>query len=258
MTKAIPSLICTLTILFLLSAETFGSYDRNDEVKAFINQLNSSDISVRIDAAKNITKSAIINSHLYDEIEKKLIDLVKINPSGLGYIDEISWLCKALASSGDRQYQSTILEIIENTSNSKIKYYATQSYLSFDEYKKRNDIINDTSLYDKTLSPEENRIANMLRSDKVSIKHDGAKIISREKNISNKMYEIINKVLIENYSKNLRVSEHVDAMALLCKSLATSKDNKYLSSLKKILNSTNSEKLKNYAQQGIDSLSSAE
>ena len=255
MIRSTPLLISVFIFLLLSAPYSFASDDRSAEIAVYINQLHSPNITVRITAAKLISRSAITNPDLYAEVENNLQKALRIDSSDNKHIDEVAWLCKALASSGDPKYKETLREVFSSTSNSKIINYATQSYQLFDEYKRRNEVINDPTLYDDTLSPEENRIANMIRSDMIKLKREGAKIISRKAYVNSKIYDIVNDELLKNYANNPGDNYHVDAMAWLCKTLASSRDNKYISTFREILRSTSNRKLKKFAKKGFVSLS---
>ena len=191
MIRSTPLLISAFILLLLSAPYSFASYDRSAEIAEYINQLHSTDITVRITAAKLISRSAIINPDLYEEVENNLQKALRIASSDEKHIDEVAWLCKALTSSGDPKYKETLRAVFSGPYPSKIIDYAAQSYLLIDEYKRRNEVINDPTLYDDTLSPEENRIANMIRSDMIKLKREGAKIIFRKAYVNSKIYDIV-------------------------------------------------------------------
>jgi len=116
---------CLMIIFFNIPA--LANSSQSAEVDKYIQMLGSTSFKTRIDAAKLITRSGITDSRLYTIINEKL--LTELNTKGLNkdHIDEMSWMCKALASYGMTEYKQTLNEIIENSSSMKLQKYAKQS-----------------------------------------------------------------------------------------------------------------------------------
>ena len=171
------------------------------------------------------------------------------------FIDEISWLCKALASSGNQKYKSTLEIIHTNSPNMKIQNYALQSLNLVDSYAQRNKNINDTKYADHDLSPESIRMVNMIKSDIITLKRDGAKKIFRYGVKDEKVYDIINEQLLQFYNTYPQDSTSIDTMAWFCKVLAASGRIKYISTFEHIAGTSDNSKLKRYADEGIKTLS---
>ncbi|MEN8134538.1 MAG: hypothetical protein ABFS18_03245 [Thermodesulfobacteriota bacterium] len=253
--KKIRFSMALLVILVLcFTTNSFCSDNRESEVQDYIGKLHSNNIIVRITAAKLISNSAIASSSLYDAVEKNLLKYLHATNLSKMHIDEASWLCKALASSGDYRYQSTLQKVIDSIDNNKIKRYAKQSLENLDEYSERNKIVNSTALYDEALSPEENRIANMIRADNVNIKRDGAKIVFRSSKSSPEIFNIIEVELLANYAKNSLEHDHVDTISWLCKALASSGDPQYRATLRKISRTSSNWKIQNFAKESLNAL----
>lgn len=114
-------------MIILLNIPALANYSQSADVDKYIQMLGSTSLKTRLDAAKFISRSGITDSRLYAIINEKL--LTELNTKGLNkdHIDEMSWMCKALAASGMTEYKQTLREIIENSSSMKLQKYAKQS-----------------------------------------------------------------------------------------------------------------------------------
>lgn len=116
---------CLMIIFLNISA--LANSSQSADADKYIQMLESTSLKTRLDAAKFISRSGITDSRLYAIINEKL--LTELNTKGLNkdHIDEMSWMCKALAASGMTEYKQTLREIIENSSSMKLQKYAKQS-----------------------------------------------------------------------------------------------------------------------------------
>ncbi len=112
----------------LLSSMPISAFaDESSKVNHYIAQLESSSGKTRTDAAKRITRSHLTNPALFDKVEHVLKKGYTRNMDNRHHVDEMAWMCKALASSGMAKYKTTLEEIIEKSTNRKLKKYAKQS-----------------------------------------------------------------------------------------------------------------------------------
>jgi len=130
--------------------------DRSAETGQFIKMLSSSSVKTRIDTAKRITRSGLTDPELFNIINENLLSGYNTNILNRNHIDEMSWLCKALASSGSQDYAPTLEKIVQTATSQKLKKYAKQSLSLLSEYAQRNILMNDSSNIDSNLSPEVN------------------------------------------------------------------------------------------------------
>jgi hypothetical protein len=115
-----------LAIIFF-NIPSLANSDQSADVDKYIQMLGSTSLKTRLDAAKFITRSGITDSKLYIIINEKLLTELNTKGRNRDHIDEMSWMCKTLASSGMAEYKQTLREIIENSSNMKLQKYAKQS-----------------------------------------------------------------------------------------------------------------------------------
>lgn len=243
-----------LMIIFL-NIPVLASAGTSAEVDKYIEMLGSASLKTRIDAAKFITRSGIIDPKLYNIINEKLLN--EYNSKGLNgdHIDEMSWMCKALAASGSADYAPTLEIIIQTASSNKLKKYAKQSLSLISEHAERNRLLSDTTNFDPSLSPEINKYIKMLRSDNITLKRDAAKSIYRNHFSEKTLFDVLSDELLKGYkltsSKN---RNYVDAMAWMCKALASSGMVEYKQTLTQIIENSTSFKLQKYAKQSIEKL----
>ena len=228
---------------------------RTAEADKYIEMLNSDSYKIRLDAAKFVTRSGLTDPRLFKLISSRLMDEYKDHGTDRHHIDEMSWLCKALAASGSQTYADTFQEIIENTTSLKLKKYAKQGLELLSEYAERNKLMNDMSTAIPDLSDEENRYINMLRSDNITLKKDTAKSIYRGNFTAKSLYDALNDELIRWYNSLTSTTRNEnDTLAWMCKALGASGMAGYKPTLEKIYKTTSSPSLKNHARKSMNML----
>lgn len=246
--------VCLL-VTFSSSLQVQANQDKSAEVDKYITMLNSASLKTRVDAAKYITRSGLTDSRLFNFVEEKLLSGYNIDTMNSDHIDEMSWMCKALASSGSTNYTPTLEKIIETTKSSKLKKYAQQSLSLLPEYAKKNQMMNDKTNHDPNLSPEVNKYINMLQSDIITLKRDAAKAIYRGDFAEKPLFDTVRDELLKEY-KNTSMNDrnHIDALAWMCKALASSGMVEYRQTLTEVIEKSSSMKLQKYAKQSLKAL----
>ena len=232
---------------------TLAQADRRAEANALLGQLTSSSQVERIHAAKQISRAGLIDKRLYAEVARQL---------QAGYatardpytVDEMAWLCKALAASGDSGYRPLLDEVAGRAPNDKLRRYAAQSSSQIEDYAKRVTVMNSSENRDASLSPEENRLLNMLASDDLKLTRDAAMKITRRGKTDPKVFDAAATALTALLAKNTDDSLADDTMSWLCKALAASGDRKYAAPLQEVLNQSGSAKVRSYASKALNAL----
>jgi hypothetical protein len=238
--------------LFLNAAPLSAKQDRSEETKKFITMLQSSSQKQRVEAAKRITRSGLSDPRLFNLINKKVLDNYNLHPRNQDHIDEMAWMCKALASSGSSEYKSTLKRIIQTASSTKLKRYAEQSLKSINEYAQRNRLMKRINTSDPSLSPEVNRYIGMLKSKDPKLKKDAAKSIFRGRYTESKLFNVVNEVLLQDYKRtSVKDKNGIDTVAWLCKALGASRNKKYSPTLERIIRDTKSSTLKRHAKKSL-------
>lgn len=227
-----------------------AGYDRSNEVNQYMAMLESTSLTTRIDAAKQISRSGLTDLKLFNYIKDELLRKYALNPNNADHIDEMAWLCKALAASGNSEYIPVLKTVVSTTTSDKLKRYAKQSIDLVSVYAVRSQTMaNENQLY-PNFSPEMNRYINMLRSDDFGMKREAAKTIYRNHYTEEKLFDVIRDELLKGYSQiSGNSKQDVDALAWMCKALASSGMTKYRSDLTHIIDHTSNPKLKKYAKQ---------
>ena len=245
-----------LVFCFLLIA-TVGlcpaAENRQAEIAGLINDLNSTDITRRIKAAKVVTRSGFESPELYSTI-KSLLEKGYATASDSKGIDEMSWLCKALAASGDYSYAALLNEVAAGSTNPKLQKYARESATAISDYARRKEVMNTRANWNDKLTAEENRIVSMLNSGDPAITRDAAKIIYRGKNSSPAVYDAAEQAILTMLPTVTGSSLRSDTVAWLCKALSVSGNSKYRPTLQKVISSSRNGSLQGHARKALNSL----
>lgn len=256
MEKYILFCLCCLFLTFTLADNSIGQSDRSEEIATLITDFNSTNITQRITAAKVVTRSGFQSPELYATIEK-LLKKGYNSSKDSKHIDEMSWLCKALAASGDVKYSAMLNEISAKANSSKLQKYARTSSAQIGQYAKRQEVINTTAFWDSNLSDDENRYINMLKSGDSSISRDAAKQIYRSTNLNKAVYDVVEDRIHHMLSHANTSYLETDTLAWLCKALSTSGDKKYATTLEKVISFTSNTKntsLQSHARKALNRL----
>lgn len=249
------SMVLTIIMAHTLYSKTgYAEEDRAgkvDKVEYYLKMITSGSYTERLTAAKEITNSGLNDPKLFKVIEERLLQGYQEDSTNREHLDEMAWLCKALASSGISDYKKTLQTVAQTASNKKLKGYAKQSHDMVDEYAERNAILADTKYAEPGQSPEVTRLITMLKSDNLTLKENAAKEISRSKQDNPKVFEVIEEELLKGYQLNSGNKNYVDTMAWLCKALGSSGDLKYRPTLQKIFDTTPNQTLRNYAEKSL-------
>ena len=231
----------------------FAQADRSEEVAALLKGLHSKSSSQRINSAKLITRAGLVDAELYQKVAE-LLQVHYAESLDSNHVDEMSWLCKALAASGDSQYKEVLTEVATRSQSQKLQHYAKQSLSLIQEYAQRSQILNAADAWDPALSDEENRQLNMLNSDNISLKRDAAKMIIRGTQVHPKVYDAVAAQLTQMLEKKDQDSQTVDTLAWFCKTLGASGNQQYVGVLKQVGGKTQSIKLQEYSSRAIREL----
>jgi len=249
--KVIGLCILALSIGLFCGRASFAQLDRTQEINDYIQTIQDGVLSHQILVAKKITRSGLTDAPLFDLLEKELLEGYPV-ASGSDPIDYMSWLCKALASSGQERYKATLEQVAAKSTSPKLQRYAKQSLSMIEEYAARSAIINQSSEAMSDKDPAVVQLINMLSSDSLELKRDAAKKITRNTYKDMDLFETVNRELLEGYAA-ASDSLSLDTMAWLCKALGASGNPKYKETLLKVRDS-GSPKLHKYAGKGYDML----
>jgi hypothetical protein len=249
-------LLCSFCSIFIF-ANSFLAYatsNQTAEANKYIDMLGSASLKTRIDAAKQITRSGLTDPKLFNIINESLLNGYNSNVLNSDHIDEMSWMCKALASSGSSDYAPTLEKIIQTATSQKLVRYAKQSLSLLSEYSERNKLINNTTNIDPNLSPEVNKYINMLKSNNITLQRDAAKSIYRGQFSEKALFDVLSDELLKGYKTSLNDRNQLDTLAWMCKALGASGMAEYKQTLTQIIENSSNAKLLKYAKQGLGML----
>ncbi len=255
-------LLCLWTAIFAftLTGSSLAQDYSSDGINKLITMLNSDDIDKRTEAAIIVTRAIIDSPDLYTTIETSLKNGYNSSKDSK-HIDEMSWLCKALAASGDSEYLELLEEVASNADSKKLQKYARQSAGQIDEYARRQNEIKKTASFDKNLSEVENKYISMLNTGDPAIVRDAAQYIYRsDKKINEAVYQAVDKRIHlmmpskEDASPAPPSWFYTDTVAWLCKALSASGNPQYVSTLEGVLSSTNNTSLQGHVRKALKEL----
>lgn len=228
-----------LIVWFLTTVPLFAAASSSSDSAALLAALNSHSITKITNSAKIITRSGRMDEEIYVKAAQLLKSGYMRAGTNKEKIDELAWLCKVLASSGDQKYAELLTEVATQSNNNKLEFYANQSIELISEYAERNSIMSNGECSSQDLTPQENKFVNMIRSDNVALVKDAAKLIYRSPSTNSKVYEVVAEELTKRAPNVAGDREGVDALAWMCKALGSSGDTKHLQTLKTIATSDN-------------------
>ncbi|MEA2059522.1 MAG: hypothetical protein U9P10_03155 [Thermodesulfobacteriota bacterium] len=229
----------------------YTSAGQAEDAKRYMEMLKSERIKTRIDSAKYITRSGLIDPLLFETIKNKLLTGYIHNQTNPKHMDEMAWYCKALASSGNMAYSDTLREVARTTANEKLKRHCLNSIDQISVHAKRNKIIKAGFAKDNSLSSEENKMIAMFRSKDPLMMRDAAKITSRNPFPGEAVTDVISEELLKLYNQNSGNKIMIDALSWMCKALGASGNPKYKETLNQVIQTGKSNKLKKYAKKSI-------
>lgn len=243
--------IC-VAVLIALSTSVNSAAGEAEDVKRYLEMLESDYLRIRVDAAKYITRSGLTDPVLFETVKEKLLTGYTQRQNSPKHMDEMAWYCKALASSGNMAYAQTLRQVASNTTNHKLKGHCKKSIDRIPVHAARNETIKAGIAKDPTLSPEENKIIAMLRSKDPLMMRDAAKTVYRTPFSKNSVTDVMSEVLLATSPNTARDRLMIDALSWMCKALGSSGKPEYKEILSRVIQTSTSDKLKKYARKSLD------
>lgn len=113
----------------IIADESNAYPGHNPEVTKIINMLKSDMMKLKTDAAKMVTRKDYSDPVIYEIINDELLAGYTSATDNIT-VDAMSWLCKALATSGNSLYKKTLKKIAYNSHNKKLSKYANKALKS--------------------------------------------------------------------------------------------------------------------------------
>lgn len=217
----------------------------------YVSDLQAPSVKTRTDALKRIERGLISQPEVFKQItkniEQELAAGIDRNRDALR-LDEVAWMCKALASSGEQRYEKMLDEIMGSTSNKKVLMHCEKSKHSIERYADRRKVQKNSPKL-SGFSQEMSSYINMLHSQDYLIKRDGIKNIMSSPESNEKVFDMVRDELMKELPSMSGSSPYnaVDAMSYACLCLSGSGVQKYKADLEKVMNQSRNKKLVKYA-----------
>ncbi|MDH3348174.1 MAG: hypothetical protein OEM02_08785 [Desulfobulbaceae bacterium] len=254
--KNIGYTLCAL-ILAVAFSTNFAHGSANNIVEGYIADLESSSHVQRLRAAKNITRSGLTDTKLFDTVKDILLAGYLKEPDNNTHTEEMSWMCKALASSGNINYLQALNVIAADSPSRKIQKYAKESIQQITYYRDRIEIAQSLTVLPKGMSEDNMKLMKMIQTGNLRLMKEAARTLTdrRIPDPDPRLYDMIENKLREGYTVNTKERNHLDTMAWFCKALGASGDTKFRIILEEVSNSSKAHpKLKKYAIKSLDLL----
>ncbi len=240
------ALLFVLTSLFAASVNaTTDTLEK--ELASYIEIFESNNSYQQIATAKKLEWSGFSEPRLFDPIEKTLLNNYTSSHDKES-IDHMSWLCKALAYSGNKKYLATLELVKANGSHRKLKKYAQKSIAVLHNYSRLNPYILQTNQWNPNWSNTLNRTQSMLQSPELQLKRLAAKLIYSRGLYDKVILEQLQQQLLDNYLLKPNDKLFVDTWAWAAKALAASGQTQYHNTIERVATSAESKKLRKYAK----------
>ena len=238
----------------LLTAAGYVSAEPSSEAKRYMEMLESQSLKTRTDAAKEISRFCFEEPLLFEAVKDQLLARYSTPTTNARQRSEISWYCKALASSGDMKYADVLKKVAEKTTSDVVRSHCSKSVGQIPAYAERNKIIREGLAENSDLSTEEQKMIAMLRSRDLEMMRTAAKTVYRNPFPGDAVTDVMSEELLSACAEARMDNYTVDTMAWMCKALGASGYPKYKSTLNQIIETTNNPKLKKNAQKGLSLL----
>jgi hypothetical protein len=242
------------------STEVALDVDRNSERARIVAALHSSDLSERGKGCRELEFSGITDHAIFELIEQQMLVDLDETVKGTLMVKTIPSCMKALASSGDQQYRTTMQRALHTRPKHGAGYkWALRSmHRSIDmlnQFAVWNTIINNDTQHQPGQPWAATRALNMLQSHDDQLEREGLKRARKIAALYPPIYDSIEAVLLGDVATPIFDPHREDLLAWYCRTLGESGNAKYTATLTKVAESTESKKLKRYAEKAISALS---
>ena len=237
--------------LFLALVSPGSVFSAPSTADTHLKLLDSPDVKTRIYGAKLMAKDEVTDVGLLDKVKEKLLSGYQVKTRDRNHYDEMAYYCKALSASGNMAYMDLLKMVASNTPNRNLKRHAENAQKLLGDNAERKILQASRENWDSSLTDQENRYVQMLRSDKFRLKRDAGKQVYDQPDVNDKVYQVVAEQLLAGVNGDLSDRDSLDAMAWLCKALGRSGLTKYKETLTQVKQETRNKKLHKYADQAL-------
>lgn len=242
--KHIFCLVCAL----LMSSGSFAFSSDGERVNHYLSVLNTQNSKTVETMLSRLQWAGLSDTRLFDEIEGRLLEHYKLQEIDRETTNLMAHHVRALAYSGNEKYRSTLHEVEQNASASKLRKHAKKALRDLELYIDWNRIIRSTSVDVAGKDPEVATYLKMLRADNVHVKRLAARAIFHEKIVdADLIVEAANNLKSLYLKENLN-GQAQDTAAWLCKAIAHSADPEHKELLRMVGRDSPYKKIRKYAR----------
>lgn len=264
--RHLPRALAGLALAFQLSAACAAGPasegpDRSAEIARALDALGSPVRDERVAACKSLSFSGITDAAVYDRIEKNVWAAYKQHRPADGRAgsadreaeQEAGWCLKALAYAGSEKYRPTLEQLAQVPG--RIADHAENTLPRIADFARWNPIINATAGHLPGESWDTTRARNMVSASDPPLEREGLKAIKALKDDPTPLHDIVEAKLLKVYLQPFeRDSDEEDIAAWYCRSLAASRNAKYVPTLRKVATDAPSVKVRKYAGKALGDL----
>lgn len=218
----------------------------NAKIQSYIDAFENGNISEIKSACSNLEWEGISDKKLYDLIEMKIINRYRSD-----FNATLPFMIRALGYSGQHEYRTTLDKIVTE-GREEYRPHAKNAIRNIFKYEKWNKLISDNTLNISNLSPNENRIVNMINSDIYILMRMGAKRVHYKKIYSEKMLNTLQQSITKHINSYSSDKYYEDTMAWMLKALGGSKNEKYVQTFINVVDNSQNHSVSSSANRFLD------
>lgn len=220
--------LCGTSLLSLPASAMVDS----QTLESMYKTLNGGNLSAMAKVAEQMVYYGIEDDRLYQQLAKTIE--ANLDPESAKIADNVAWLSKGLAASGDDKYKP-VLDKMVASEDAKLKRYGKESLERLELYKQWNPLIRDHSsdglAFEKGLYQV---YYNMISSKEPELMRIGAKRIEFERISDPLVLDRLRDRLQEEAARDLSDRDWVDAVSWMARALAVSGGDAYRQDLLKV------------------------
>ena len=220
--------LCGASLLSLPASAMVDS----QTLESMYKTLNGGNLSAMAKVAEQMVYYGIEDDRLYQQLAKTIE--ANLVPESSKIADNVAWLSKGLAASGDDKYKP-LLEKMATSTDTKLQRYGKESLERLELYKQWNPLIRDHSsdglAFEKGLYQV---YYNMISSKEPELMRIGAKRIEFERISDPLVLDRLRDRLQEEAARDLSDRDWVDAVSWMARALAVSGGDAYRQDLLKV------------------------
>ncbi|GLR70812.1 hypothetical protein [Agaribacter marinus] len=209
------------------------------ELDAYIEGLNNKTGNELAEHLGKITSSGLSDDTLFDNVRALLNSkhqaLMGIASKDKIIIHQVVTMLRTLASSGNKEYVSTLTKVMSESKNRAVRNRAKHVITKIDFYRDRNKIMQDLSQHVDGQSLHTTRILNLLKHENLIMSRFAAEELVRE----GKADTVVQEWLAQRLASRVHQLDdklEIDTFAWYAKVLGTVNKAKYADLLKGLIN----------------------